>query len=97
MKPDDFADLVVMTIKGALGGPLVAGRFNALEARVVALEARASLKFCGVHDRQTKAYVAGDVVVRSGGLWVCTVPTTGPFAHSAWKLVVKSGAANDAD
>ena len=34
MTPDDFADLIVTTIKKALEGPLVAGRFDALENKM---------------------------------------------------------------
>lgn len=45
MTPDDFADLIVTTIKKALEGPLVAGRFDALENKMAA----PSLKFQGIY------------------------------------------------
>ena len=70
-------------------------RIVALETAILALQQRPALVFSGVHS-EAKSYVVGDAVVRAGALWACVIPTAGPFTHSAFQLVVKRGAANDA-
>ncbi|MDQ3487366.1 MAG: hypothetical protein M3468_06490 [Acidobacteriota bacterium] len=86
MTPDDFADLIVTTIKKALEGPLVAGRFDALENKMVA----PSLKFQGIY-ADTGSYEPGSCVTRQGGLWICTTKTTDAFDHECWQLAVRKG------
>ena len=89
--PDSLADLVVSAMKGAIGGPLVKGRFEALEARVAALEKKPSVKFCGTWDRE-KTYETGSAVVHHGGLWICKAETNGEPSKDfvGWQLAVKS-------
>ncbi len=86
MNPDDFAELVIYAIKEALQGPLVKGRFDALENKM----AVPSLKFQGVY-ADTGSYEPGACVTRQGGLWICTTKTTGAFDHASWQLAVKKG------
>ena len=51
-------------------------RFEALEARLAALEKKPIVKFCGPFERG-KAYLAGDACVHKSALWICRVPTSG--------------------
>lgn len=90
----DTIDGLMKVLKGAFQSHNDARR--KLEERVAALEARPALEFCGKHESQIKSYFPGDVVQRSGALWICTEPTTGPFTHSAFQLLVKRGAVDDA-
>lgn len=90
LHPDDFADLIVTTIKKALEGPLVKGRLDAMETKVLDLQGAAFLKFQGVYS-DTAAYAPGDCVTRQGALWVCKSMTTGSFNHASWTLAVKKG------
>ncbi len=92
MKPDDFADVIVTTIKRALMGPLVAGRLDALEKQLAELKATPSLKFQGTYQDPAQ-YSPGDAVTRQGSLWACTSATTGEFDHECWVLCVKKGSA----
>ncbi len=86
MTPDDFADLIVTTIKKTIEGPLVKGRFDALENKMAA----PSLKFQGIY-ADTGSYEPGDCVTRQGALWICKSLTTGSFNHECWQLAVKKG------
>ena len=79
--PERMADAVVQAIQMATAP---------LHARIAALEARPTLKFCGIYS-DTKAYAPGDCATRQGGLWACKTATTGPFDHAAWQLAVKKG------
>lgn len=90
MTPDDFAEVIVTTIKRALLGPLVAARFDALEQQLADLKARPALSFAGVYS-DTKQYEPGDCTTRQGSLWACTSATTGAFDYGSWQLCVKKG------
>lgn len=92
LTPDELAEIVVVTIRNTINGPLVAGRIAALEARVAALEAEPRLKFRGVYEDPAQ-YVPGDAVTRQGALWACTSATTGAFDYECWTLCVKKGSA----
>ncbi len=96
--PEAFAEMVVMTIKKALLGPLVAGRIDTLEHRIGALEARpaAGVEYGGTHE-VGKAYISGVLVTKQGGLWLALRPTTQTpgMDPASWKLIVKSGHAED--
>jgi hypothetical protein len=63
-----------------------------LEARIAELEARPTLKYCGVWQSGTK-YEAGACCTHQGSLWVCKAATiTRPGdALSQWTLAVKRG------
>lgn len=66
-----------------------------LLARVAALEARPGVEYAGVYDA-AKTYAEGQLVTRSGGLWLALRTSTNllPGSDPAfWKLVVKSGEA----
>ncbi len=101
LTPDQFAELVVGTIKQALEGPLVKGRSEALEKRIAdleqrlaAVEHRPQLKYAGVY-QPGERYSEARLVTHAGGLWLSTeetqsVPGT---AASGWLLIVKSGKA----
>ena len=81
------ADAIVEAFQGQ------SKRIRELEARIVALEGKPALKYCGVH-RDGKHYVAGSAVTRAGGLWVAKVDTDHTPGDSAdWQLGVKRGAA----
>jgi hypothetical protein len=65
-----------------------------LEARVVSLEKRPAVKFCGTWQRD-KSYVVGDAATHHGGLWICQRDTMGEPSQDfvGWRLAVKSGQA----
>jgi hypothetical protein len=66
-------------------------RLDALEARIAGLEARPELEYRGSH-ASDQTYAAGNLVTRSGGLWLCLRSTTQtPGQSGDWKLVVKRG------
>lgn len=70
-------------------------RLDALEARLAALEHQPPApRWLGVW-RHGNEYSVGDLVTRSGGLWLACRPTSGkPGADdSGWSLIVKSGGA----
>ena len=90
---DAMATAIVNCIKAAIDGPRVGGRITALEARIVALEARPDgVKYAGVW-RTGQPYAEGQLTTHKGGLWLAESPTTfAPgAAGSGWKLIVKSG------
>ena len=89
-----LASAIANAIKMALMGPLVRGRIEQLEARLVALEQRPGLKYCGIF-QTGKAYSEAQLVTHQGGLWLAESPTTyAPGADgSGWKLIVKRGEA----
>jgi len=95
LHPDDFAAVVVTTIRKSLDGPLVKDRFESLEARIVALEAEiAALKQRpDVHDAGVFKEGTGypkNALVTSRGYWICLTPTTTvPGSSRDWRLVVK--------
>ena len=69
-------------------------QIDALEKRIVELEARpvSGVQYGGIYDDK-KAYTSGQLVTRSGGLWLALSGSTGerPGTSPAWKLIVKSG------
>lgn len=76
-------------------------RIVALEAQVAALEARPGngpgVAYAGTHDVK-KSYVRGELVTRSGGLWLVLNNVDAEAGHLPgssphFKLVVKAGAA----
>jgi hypothetical protein len=61
-----------------------------LSKRIQHLEER-QLAFRGVHEAG-QHYAPGSLVVKGGGLWCCTAPTSDtPGKSSSWTLAVKSG------
>ncbi len=93
LHPDDFAEMVVTTIRKSLDGPLVKDRFESLEARIVALEAVPVPMYRGTHE-SGKGYPANSLITRSGSLWISMMSTTSvPGTDPSWKLVVKRGQA----
>jgi hypothetical protein len=100
LTPDELAELIVVTIKRAIGGPKVHDRFVAVEARLATLEAArpaAGVEYAGVHE-VGKAYNSGVLVTKKGALWLSLRDTTQTPGMDpvSWKLVVKSGQAGDA-
>ncbi|MBA3885699.1 MAG: carbohydrate-binding family V/XII protein [Acidobacteria bacterium] len=88
---DDFAELVVTTIRKSLDGPLVKDRFESLEARIVALEAVPVPLYRGTH-QEGKGYPPNSLITRSGSLWISIMSTTSvPGTDPTWKLIVKRG------
>ena len=85
MNPERMAEAVAQAIQMATAP---------LTARITALEAKPSIRFCGVHE-PNRAYVPGDAAVRQGGLWVCRAATTGTpgIDFEGWVLAVKKGTA----
>jgi hypothetical protein len=67
-------------------------RLATIEQRVKALEATSLPKWCGIWTQ--KDYAAGNLVTRSGSLWVALADTSDRPGDggSAWRLVVKRGA-----
>ncbi len=62
-----------------------------LRKRIEALEQRPEIAYHGVYVSD-QAYVAGSLVTRSGGLWLCLRSTTqAPGQSGDWKLIVKRG------
>ena len=72
---DKCTTAIVDAIKGAITGPLVAGRLDKLEKEVAALKARPLQKWAGVHV-EGASYDEASLVTRSGILWVSTCATT---------------------
>jgi len=91
--PEQFADLIVMSMKDAIAGPLVGGRFESLEQRVAALELRPIPVYRGVH-QEGKSYLANSLTTRAGGLWIALKATAAvPGTDASWRLIVKQGKA----
>ncbi len=91
--PEQFADLIVMSMKDLVSGPQIRGRFESLESRIEALEARPVPTYRGTH-QQGKGYPANSLITRSGSLWISMMSTTStPGTDPSWKLVVKQGKA----
>jgi len=89
LNPDDFAEMVVTTIKKSLEGPLVKGRFESLEQRIAALEIRPVPTFRGEH-REGKGYRANTLTTHAGSLWVSMMSTTSvPGTDPSWQRAVK--------
>jgi hypothetical protein len=86
LNPDDFAEMVVTTIKKSLEGPLVKGRFESLEQRIAALEIRPVPTFRGPHE-ESKAYPSNSLVTHLNTLWVSAMSTTSvPGTDPSWRL-----------
>ena len=66
-------------------------KIAALEARVAQLESRPISKWCGTW--APKGYSEGNLVTRSGGLWLAMRDTsdTPGSAPDSWRLIVKKG------
>jgi hypothetical protein len=80
---------ITTTIKAEVSNDLAP-----LTERIATLEARppVGVEYGGTHELD-KAYAAGVLVTRKGGLWLClrgTTQTPGMDPQS-WKLIVKSG------
>jgi hypothetical protein len=71
---------------------MVLDAYKALTQRLRELEARSTMKYCGVWDGQ-KVYQRGDFVTRSGCLWHCWQAHCGvePGSSDTWQLAVKCG------
>ena len=89
--PEVFADMVVACVKNTIEGPKIKDRFQAIEARLAALEAKQHVKFVGVW-QQGKSYAPGDACTHGGGLWICKAATMGQpnQDYAGWTLAVKS-------
>jgi len=93
LHPDDFAEMVVMTIARALRGPLVQDRFESIEQRIAALEIRPVPTFRGPHE-ESKAYPSNSLVTHLNTLWVSALPTTStPGTDPSWQRAVKKSEA----
>ena len=65
-------------------------RIATLEARLAALETRRLMAWAGAHD-VSKLYHAGDVVQRSGALYVALVATSeSPGSSSCWRELTRA-------
>lgn len=93
----------VREIEGLVAGlaPIIAERIEAsiakaiepLARRIDELEARPSLKYCGVWDENTQ-FNEGDFVTDHGALWHCKASTRArPGTSGDWQLAVKRGRA----
>jgi hypothetical protein len=75
---------------GEVVGKLTGQVQRELAKRIKQLEDR-QLTFKGVHE-PGQHYALGSLVVKSGGLWCCTAPTSDtPGKSNSWTLAVKSG------
>jgi hypothetical protein len=99
MTADELADIVkgmapvLKTYVAQQIAASVTAATTPLEARIKSLEAQPLPKYCGVYQAGAD-YLAGSLVTRSGGLWLATIDTHDtPGAGSAWRLIVKEGAA----
>jgi len=93
LHPDDFAEMVVTTIKKSLQGPLVQDRFESVESRLAELESRPVPTYRGTH-QEGKAYPANSLITRSGSLWISMMSTTSvPGTDPSWQRAVKKGEA----
>ncbi len=91
LHPDDFATVVVTTIRKSLDGPLVAGRFATIEARILQLEARPVPVYRGTYE-ESKGYPANCLVTYASTLWRSMMPTSSaPGSDPSWQLAVKKG------
>lgn len=72
-------------------GDRTAQRLDAIEARIAALE-DGRFDYVGVH-QEGREYRAGEIVTRSGSLWLAERDTDSTPGHgaTAWKLVAKRG------
>jgi hypothetical protein len=90
MDPKVLADLMVGHVKGAIDGPLVADRFQALGARMAALEAKPHVKFCGGWKRENSGYKPGDAVVHRGRYGSASRNTGEPMNDFiGWQMAVR--------
>lgn len=65
----------------------------ALEKRVAELEARPTLKYCGVWEKDW-TYQPGNFATDQGGVWHCNTATKDrPGSNMTWTLAVKQGKA----
>lgn len=95
---ETYTDGIVQTIKKAIDGPRVAVRFDALEARVSALEnahidlAQKALKGGATWQRGV-TYAVNDTVNYDGSLWKCVEGhvSGATFSHEHFLLQVKRG------
>jgi hypothetical protein len=67
-------------------------KIAALERRIVELESRGELRYCGAYE-EGREYLAGNFVTRGGSLWHAEQPTRSRPGtdHRSWRLVVKKG------
>jgi hypothetical protein len=101
---DDISDAIVETVKSAadvlrdrivileqtVGG--LNARLAAMESAFGELSSRPTVKYGGPW--MPGAYQPGTLITRTGGLWLCTSPTSDtPGQSSAWRLIVKKGQA----
>lgn len=82
--------------KGFVRGMLAphTDRFDAIEARVRALETRGpGVKWAGTHEPGVR-YAEGALATRQGGLWIALHDTeaTPGASEGHWRLIVKAGA-----
>ncbi len=91
LHPDDFAEMVVTTIARTVRGPLIQDRFESIESRLTALEARPLPMYRGAH-QDGKGYPANSLVTHAGSLWLSMMSTTSaPGTDPSWQLAVKKG------
>ena len=94
MDAASLADAVLDAIDGPMGKP--AERIRALEAKIVALEARPVPKYVGLW-KANEAYSEGLLATHQGALWYCNEATASARpgdGSRAWTLAVKSGSFN---
>jgi hypothetical protein len=73
--------------------PAILEILKPLEAKIAALEAKPSVEYRGVHQTGT-TYAEGNLITRSGSLWLALRETTQtPGQSGDWRLVVKRGEA----
>jgi hypothetical protein len=66
-------------------------RFDAMEARIAALEARPAMTYVGTW-REGAEHNPGEVATHDGSLWYCWEATRDrPGTSNAWQLAVKHG------
>ncbi len=89
LSSDDWADVLSDVIRGAIE-PLKRD-LEAVRMAQKAIDTKAAMTFAGTWDA-SRVYAVGDVVVRSGGLWICraTATNVAPGHHpESWTLIVK--------
>jgi len=72
---------------------LLRKKFDSIEARLAALEARPELTYEGTHE-EGREYRRGMFCTRGGSVWYCRAERTTekPGASADWALAVKKGA-----
>ena len=95
MKKSDLEPIAAAIVTGikAATDPLTA-HVRSIEQRLAALEAKPSVKYCGVW-KPGGAYAPGDAATHKGALWICKAATTGEPSKDfvGWQLALRKGGA----